>query len=84
MDIPAFGALCDKPCQSIGATTNGQSQVDTLKAPDPNFAGIVLVLPRPLGGGVKVLWRIKAADGSPVQIRQVGKINPQSLPAQYK
>jgi hypothetical protein len=67
MEIPAFFARCDRPCwtsedskvEGIGQTAHFSTRADA------SMAGLSLLIPRPLGPGIKVYWHVFATDQSP-------------------
>ena len=85
MEIPAFGAFCDRPCESVDLTVAGFSHLRSLKAANSdNFTGYVFFAPRPLGARVRVRWIIKSLDGSPIEIQSVVKIPLERLPQEFR
>lgn len=80
LEIPAFVAVCDRPCKtfSAGPYSGGFVNFSVASFSDPKLAGFVFSSPRPLGAGVKCYWIIESLDESPVQITSV-QIIPKSL-----
>jgi hypothetical protein len=64
LEIPAFMARCDRPCKTSDQTgADGLSQfTDLHDRNDPAHIGILFVVPRPLGAGIRVIWRIHGVD----------------------
>jgi hypothetical protein len=85
MEIPAFVAICDRPCKSSGASSLGYSQSADLKiVGNPNATGVVLLAPRPLGPGIGVTWGIKSLDGETLKINNVLKLDSSGLPPEFR
>lgn len=84
MEVPAFYAICDRPCETIGAMVfPGLTQNFFLQYPSPNKTGFGFSAPRPLGPGVRVIWTIRARDGiQPFQVTEVQKekLDPNAAP----
>jgi hypothetical protein len=52
--LPAFLAVCDRPCKAVQGIVPGASQAQFIVSPhDPRFAGVVFMIPRPLGPGIE-------------------------------
>lgn len=84
-EIPAFLALCDRPCETVGATPPGYSQTSFLNAKqNPNVAGFVFKAPRPLGSGLPVEWIIKSEDAEPIEVKSVEKVPANKLPVELR
>jgi hypothetical protein len=71
------------PCETVGALAQGISQAVPLKwNENPNMAGLMFVIPRPLSPGIKVTWTIKSEDEQPIEVRLVQKVAASALPQQ--
>ena len=90
LEVPAFVATCDQPCNSdpdnSGPSTRGG--VHTLaggSTAHPFATALTFKLPRPLGPGVDVYWRISALDKNlPVTVLSVEILPPSALPENIK
>jgi hypothetical protein len=79
LDVPAFIALCDRPCKTQGASIAGASSFRSIAWPkNPRQAGFQFSQPRPLGSDIRVDWKIQSEDDQSVKISKV-----EILPREY-
>jgi hypothetical protein len=64
VDVPSFLALCNTTCGTSDVTIFGMQQVATHDSLDPQapVTWIDFTIPRPLGAGLDVTWRVKAVS----------------------
>jgi len=80
MDLPAFVANCDRPCETTDAVVWGvYNKRDFLNTDNPYVTGMVLLQPRPLGAGVPVQWRITPKEDKPLRIVDVRRMSPTEI-----
>jgi hypothetical protein len=86
IDVPAFAAMCDRPCSTIEVSLAGYQEIQTFSIEEePKFVGVVFKAPRPLGAGVLVRWRIKSLTASTIpQVSGVFRFNTNDLPEGYR
>ncbi len=70
LKLPAFVAICDKPCTTISATApgDGATQAILLTTDQLNVAGAVYKSPRPLPPGTLFRIRLVSADVTPIRV----------------
>jgi hypothetical protein len=73
VEIPMFTALCDKACTTVDVSIVGvQSVANGDQEISPHFLTFIRFdVPRPLGAGIDVTWRIKSKTGGPINIKEM-------------
>jgi hypothetical protein len=75
VEVPAFIAVCDRPCETLRAMAAGLSQIAPLTFPNqPTVTGINMLQPRPWGAGIPVYWQIRGLDSEPIHILRIEMI----------
>lgn len=81
LEIPAFAAVCSRPCEAIGYSLPGAAQGYFLSsASSPDIAGAVLNEPRPLGADLSVSLTFAAKDAKPFSVLRFGIIPADKVP----
>ena len=78
--MPAFIAVCDRPCTTVGASVQGVSQVKFLSSNEPTVAGVLYITPRPLGSGILCFLTIVSRDENPVTITAFRTLRESEIP----
>ncbi len=85
MELPAFKATCDRPCNNVMSEATGNYEPVPLSFEnEPNSAGLTLRSPRPLGAGVRVLWVIRSLDERPITITDFRILEIGEVPAELR
>lgn len=85
VNIPAFLATCDRPCNTSQAITAGVSMAQFLSSNSDNtVTGFVFSTPRPLTAGTRVTWTILSNDDQPINVLKVRLLPPTELPEQFR
>ena len=85
MELPAFKATCDRPCNNVISQANGNYEATPLFFEyEPNSVGLTLRSPRPLGAGVRVLWVIRSVDEKPITVTDFRILEIGEVPAELR
>ena len=85
MELPAFKATCDRPCNNVMSEATGNYEPVPLSFEnEPNSVGLTLRSPRPLGAGVRVLWVIRSLDERPITITDFRILEIGEVPAELR
>lgn len=85
MELPAFKATCDRPCNNVmSEATRNYEAVPLSFENEPNSVGLTLRSPRPLGAGVRILWVIRSLDERPVTITDFRILEIGEVPAELR
>jgi hypothetical protein len=80
LKLPAFIAVCDKPCTTYSAgALIGMTQATYLSAP-PNAAGAIINLPRPLPPATPCRIRLVSADTTPIKVLSFRILKESEIP----
>lgn len=82
LDVPAFVAICDRPCKAIDGGCIGMSQVaGLLNVPnDPTVGGIVFGIPRPLAAHTQCAMTLESGNDKPVRVVELRVLRSSELP----
>jgi len=85
MELPAFKATCDRPCNNVRSEATGNYEPIPLSFDNaPNSVGLTLRSPRPLGAGVRVLWVIRSLDQRSITITDFRILEIGEVPAELR
>jgi hypothetical protein len=85
MELPAFKATCDRPCNNVMSEATGNYEPVPLSFEyEPNSVGLTLRSPRPLGAGVRVLWVIRSRDERSITITDFRILEIGEVPAELR
>jgi hypothetical protein len=85
LELPAFLAICDRPCKPIYAEAGQMSHRRELTWPGhPDLAGTFFDLPKPMPGGTSCKLRIESADSGPVKITMFRILKQIEVPVDLK
>jgi hypothetical protein len=85
MELPAFKATCNRPCNNVISEANGNYEAVPLSFDnEPNSVGLTLRSPRPLGAGVRVLWVIRSLDERAITIADFRILEIGEVPAELR
>lgn len=85
MELPAFKATCDRPCNNVMSEAAGNYEPVPLSFEhEPNSVGLTLRSPRPLGAGVRVLWVIRSLDERSIAITDFRILEIGEVPAELR
>jgi hypothetical protein len=83
--VPAFIAVCDRPCHAVSASASGVSQARPLNSSrENNLAGALYVLPRPMPPQTECWLRIASADSTPAKVTLFRILKETELPLGVK
>jgi len=85
MELPAFKATCDRPCNNVMSEATGNYEPIPLSFEnEPNSVGLTLRSPRPLGAGVRVLWVIRSLDEKSITLTDFRILEIGEVPAELR
>ena len=85
MELPAFKATCDRPCNNVISEATGNYEPVPLSFEnEPNSVGLTLRSPRPLGAGVRILWVIRSLDERSITITDFRILEIGEVPADLR
>jgi len=85
MELPAFKATCNRPCDNLMSEATGNYEpVPISFENEPNSVGLTLRSPRPLGAGVRVLWVIHSLDERSITITDFRILDIGEVPAELR
>jgi hypothetical protein len=85
MELPAFKATCDRPCNNVMSQATGNYEPVPLSFEnEPKAVGLTLRSPRPLGAGVRILWVIRSHDERPITITDFRILEIGEVPAELR
>jgi hypothetical protein len=85
LKLPAFMAICDKPCKTLSAAGIGMTQAGPLASTvQHNVAGALYMLPRPMPPGIDYFVNIISVDGSPIKVNMFRILKESELPPELK
>ena len=81
LEIPAFAAVCSRPCDAVSYSVLGAAQGYFLhSASNPDIAGVVLNEPRPLGADLAVSLTFATKGTKPFSVLHFRVIPPEKVP----
>jgi hypothetical protein len=84
LNLPAFVAVCDRPCEIISGTVyRGLSQGVLLRM-DSNVAGFLFNTPRPLTPGFQCRMALESLDDKPIKVTSFRILHESEIPMALK
>jgi hypothetical protein len=85
LNLPAFVAICDRPCKPIYAEAGLMSHRIDLSWPgQPHIAGVFFDMPKPMPSGTVCKLRIISEDANPVRVQSFRILNENEIPMELK
>lgn len=85
LNLPAFVAICDRPCKPVFAeagTMSHRRDINWLGRSD--LAGVFFDMPKPLPAGTSCKLRIASADSTPVKITTFRILKEAEIPVELR
>jgi hypothetical protein len=83
LNTPAFIAVCDRPCKTIGAGITGVSQVTYLSG-SPVIAGALFTTPRPFPAGIPASLQLSSEDDQPIKVLTFRILKESEVPTELR
>ena len=73
VQIPAFAAICDRPCRAIGGQIGSGSEGTQVVGATSNIAGYVFKKPRPIAAGTEGYVLVEPSTAAVTQFKVLGE-----------
>ncbi|HKD83446.1 MAG TPA: hypothetical protein VKB58_01770 [Terriglobales bacterium] len=85
LNLPAFVAICEHPCKTLGGQAgNGSAGVPLSGSSQKNVAGFIFSKPKPMAGGTTGTVTVQSTDKEPVSVKDFRILRESEVPENLK